>query len=64
MLKRFFENAIEYGGKVVKVTVNTRERSAIVTFDTSAGMILYKFILLYNQFKKKLSCYFSEIFFH
>ncbi|XP_060600950.1 uncharacterized protein LOC132754349 [Ruditapes philippinarum] len=38
MLKRFFENAIECGGKVVKVTVNTRECSAIVTFDTSAAV--------------------------
>jgi hypothetical protein len=41
MLKRFFDNAIECGGKVVELTVNSKERFAIVTFDTSAGMIIY-----------------------
>ncbi|XP_060593825.1 uncharacterized protein LOC132748271, partial [Ruditapes philippinarum] len=38
MLKRFFENVIDFGGKVVEVTVNSKESSAIVTFDTSAAV--------------------------
>ncbi|XP_060592365.1 uncharacterized protein LOC132747075 [Ruditapes philippinarum] len=38
MLKRFFDNAIECGGKVVELTVNSKERFAIVTFDTSAAV--------------------------
>jgi hypothetical protein len=42
ILKSFLENAIDFGGKVVGVTINSKERSAIVTFDTSAGMILHK----------------------
>jgi hypothetical protein len=46
MLKKILVNTIECGGKVVEMTVNSKDRFAIVKFDTPAGTILYKYIFV------------------
>ncbi|XP_060567645.1 uncharacterized protein LOC132726351 [Ruditapes philippinarum] len=64
MLKRFFENAIDFCGKVVEVTVNPKESSAIITFDTSAAVyeIMNKRPMTILGFKIDVDVYRDKIY--